>query len=261
MRDKMTSLLPNDDASAASRFKQKPRALLKKSLSQRCAKSEESRSFLDFSRENLNISTSELEQGFNGNSGNNKHNNGSCSTSSSSSGSSGRSSLGFYCCWHRRACRAQTFLCCLALILALGCMALQVWKMRQVADNFKALEAMRSDVETLKHRLLEKDLLDELRAFEEQLYSEGTNDDESPTNDYDSSYEDQEEEFSPSPSLSVTPVSVETRAASTAPTDSNTVANSIPCTSRELEDVLRLLRHAETERASVTDRLEKSRTA
>ncbi|CAB0034964.1 unnamed protein product [Trichogramma brassicae] len=139
--------------------------------------------------------------------------------------------------------------------------------MRQVADNFKALEAMRSDVETLKHRLLEKDLLDELRAFEEQprtaaitvhthtrthLYSEGTNDDELPTNDYDSSYEDQEE-FSPSPSLSVTPVSAETRAASTARADSSTVANLIPCTSRELEDVLRLLRHAETERASVTE--------
>lgn len=115
-------------------------------LNKQC--SDESRTFLTFSRENLSMSSClELEQGFNrGNSSSSRQ-------------------LRFCCC----LCKRQTLLSCAALLLAFSCAVVELWKLRKVMANARDIEAIARDVAELKHRFLEKDLLDELRTFEEQV--------------------------------------------------------------------------------------------
>ncbi|XP_058800199.1 uncharacterized protein LOC131669384 [Phymastichus coffea] len=199
----MTSVLP-DDENNVTRLKRKSHTVLNKQCS------DESRTFLTFSRENLSMSScSELEQGFN------------------------RSSRLRCCC----LCKKQTLLSCAALFLALCCTVLELWKLRKVVANARDIEEISRDMESLKHRFLEKDLLDELRAFEEQLYGGDTDDEDnesvSSNGDYDPNYDD-----SPSPQPSTT-----------TPSSSFIVSSTTtrPCTSKDLEDALAMLRKAEDE--------------
>lgn len=97
---------------------------------------DESRSFLSFSRENLSISHSDLEQGFNKT---------------------------------KPRVRRDTVLSLVAIILALCCVGIQIWKIQGVVDNAREIDVLKREVESMKHRLLEQDLLDELKAFEEQV--------------------------------------------------------------------------------------------
>ncbi|XP_017760746.1 PREDICTED: uncharacterized protein LOC108551193 isoform X2 [Eufriesea mexicana] len=124
---------------------------------------EETRSFLSFSRENLSISQSDLEQGFNK---------------------------------HRFRPNRHTILSVTALLIALLCLGLESWKFHCSLINSREIKELKRSVESLKYRFLEEDLLDELKAFEEQLYAEESNDDDNPEEadinnaDYDSNYED-----------------------------------------------------------------------
>lgn len=124
---------------------------------------EETRSFLSFSRENLSISHSDLEQGFNK---------------------------------HRFRPNRNTVLSIGALAVALLCLGLETWKLHCSLVNAREIEELKRDVESLKHRFLEEDLLDELKAFQDQLYAEESNDEDDPGEadidnaDYDSNYED-----------------------------------------------------------------------
>ncbi|OXU29538.1 hypothetical protein TSAR_013242 [Trichomalopsis sarcophagae] len=232
----MTSVLPEEESNV-TRLKLKSQSHAAHSSSkQRNASQDESRSFLTFSRENLSISTSDLEQGFSKPS-------------------------------RTRCCSRQTLLSCAALILALSCAGLELWKLRRVLENARDIESLKRDVETLKHRFLEKDLLDELRAFEEQiykraadgrLYGEGASDEEdlssnpgSNNSDYDSSYDDSSGgtsstsadyptvTFAPNHQPSLSTISIPKLASTSSAT---------PCTSKDLEEVLAVLRRAEAER-------------
>ncbi|XP_015437370.1 PREDICTED: uncharacterized protein LOC107192589 [Dufourea novaeangliae] len=138
-------------------------AKLKQKLMNDVRGKEEARSFLSFSRENLSISQSDLEHGLN-----------------------------------RQRFRPDrnTVLSIVALTIALLCLGLETWKLRCSLINAREIEELKRDVESLKHRFLEEDLLDELKAFEEQLYAGESNDDDDSGEadidnaDYDSNYED-----------------------------------------------------------------------
>lgn len=125
----MTSILSGEESNAA-RMKQK--------LMRNAPAKEETRSFLNFSRENLSISHSDLEQGFN------------------------RSRL-------VRPSR-NTILSVAALMAVVLCLGLQSWKL---LANTREIEQLRRDVDILNHRFLEQDLMDELKAFEEQVGPSG----------------------------------------------------------------------------------------
>ncbi|XP_018392639.1 PREDICTED: uncharacterized protein LOC108771754 isoform X2 [Cyphomyrmex costatus] len=148
----MTSMLSGEESNPV-RMKQK--------LMRNVPVKEETRSFLNFSRENLSISHSDLEQGFN------------------------RSRL-------VRPSR-NTILSVAALMAAVVCFGLQSWKL---LSNTREIEQLRRDVDILKHRFLEQDLMNELKAFEEQLYAEESTEDNDPNEtdidnaDYDSNYDD-----------------------------------------------------------------------
>ncbi|KAG7207755.1 hypothetical protein KM043_009365 [Ampulex compressa] len=150
----MTSTMPEDDNKGAK---------LKQKLMGEGHVKEETRSFLSFSRENLSISHSDLEQGFNK---------------------------------HRFRPSRNTILSVAGLLIALLCLSLETWKLRATLVNAREIEQLKRDVESLKHRFLEEDLLDELKAFEEQLYAEESNDEDNPFEvdienaDYDSDYDD-----------------------------------------------------------------------
>ncbi|XP_076633084.1 TNF superfamily member 12 eiger [Colletes latitarsis] len=107
---------------------------------------EETRSFLSFSRENLSISQSELEQGFNK---------------------------------HRFRPNRNTILSVAALVIAFLCLGLETWKLRCSLVNAREIQELKRDVDSLKHQFLEEDLLYELRTFEEQLYKGDSSDDDS----------------------------------------------------------------------------------
>ncbi|XP_033342612.2 TNF superfamily member 12 eiger [Megalopta genalis] len=139
----MTSVLPEEESRAVK---------LKQKLMNDVRGKEEARSFLSFSRENLSISQSELEQGFNKQ-------------------------------WFRP--RRHTLLSVLAIAIAVLCLGLETWKLRCSLTNARQIEELKRDVETLKHRFLEQDLLDELKAFEEQLYAGEPSDEDDDDDDED----------------------------------------------------------------------------
>ncbi|XP_031787362.1 uncharacterized protein LOC100680446 isoform X2 [Nasonia vitripennis] len=224
----MTSVLPEEESNV-TRLKLKSSHAAHSSSKQRNAshQQDESRSFLTFSRENLSISTSDLEQGFSKPS-------------------------------RTRCCSRQTLLSCAALLLALSCAGLELWKLRRVLENASDIETLKRDVETLKHRFLEKDLLDELRAFEEQLYGEGASDEEdlssnpvSNNSDYDSSYDDSSGGTSSTsgdyPTVTFAPNHQPSLSTISIPKLTST-SSATPCTSKDLEEVLAVLRRAEAER-------------
>ncbi|XP_014481838.1 PREDICTED: uncharacterized protein LOC106748119 isoform X2 [Dinoponera quadriceps] len=150
----MTSMLLEENSDAA---KMKQELLNDRSMK------EEARSFLSFSRENLSISHSDLEQGFN------------------------KSRL--------KPCR-NTILSMAALVIALLCFTIESWKLRCLTANTHEIEQLKRDVEELKHRFLKQNLISDLKAFEEQLYDEKPAEDDDPGEadidyaDYDSNYDD-----------------------------------------------------------------------
>lgn len=97
---------------------------------------EETRPFLNFSRENLNISQADLEQGF-----------------------------------HRSRLRPtrNTILSSLALTIAVLCLSLEGWKLQYSLSNAREIELLKRNVESLKHRFLQQNLMNELKAFEQQV--------------------------------------------------------------------------------------------
>ena len=123
---------------------------------------EETRSFLSFSRGNLSISQSDLERGFNR---------------------------------HRFRPDRNTIVSVAALSIALLCLGLETWKLRYSLANKHEIEELKRDVEGLKHRLLKEDLLDELKAFEEQLYAQDPNDDDEDPGEADIEYADYESSY------------------------------------------------------------------
>ncbi|XP_015587440.1 uncharacterized protein LOC107264080 [Cephus cinctus] len=157
----MTSMLPEEDGNAA-RVKQKSQD---QKILNDTATRDESRSFLSFSRENLSISHSDIEQGFNK---------------------------------PRFRPRRHTILGVTAILIALVCLGLEIWKVRRVLESARDVEILKRDVESLKHRLLEEDLLNELKAFEEEINAEEGNEEDDDSGeadidnaDYDSSYDDE----------------------------------------------------------------------
>lgn len=123
----MTSVLSEEESKVAK---------MKQKLMNDVHVKEETRSFLSFSRENLSISQSDIEQGFNK---------------------------------HRFRPNRNTILSVTALIIALLCLGLESWKFHCSLVNAREIEELKRSVESLKHRFLEEDLLDELKAFEEQV--------------------------------------------------------------------------------------------
>ncbi|XP_076757268.1 TNF superfamily member 12 eiger [Xylocopa sonorina] len=127
---------------------------------------DDTRSFLSFSRENLSISQSDLEQGFKK---------------------------------QRFRPNRNTILSSTALFIALLCLSLETWNFYCSAVNVREIEELKQSVESLKHRSLEEDLLDGLKAFEQQLFAEESTDEDleeaDPDNaDYDSNYTDDEDD-------------------------------------------------------------------
>jgi len=107
---------------------------MKQKLMRNAPAKEETRSFLNFSRENLSLSHSDLEQGFN------------------------RSRL--------VKPNRNMILSVIAVIAIVLCFGLQSWKL---LSNTHEIEQLRKDIDILKNRFLEQDLMDELKAFEEQV--------------------------------------------------------------------------------------------
>jgi len=95
---------------------------------------EEARSFLNISRENLNISQADLEQGFN------------------------RSRL--------RPSR-NTILSSLALVISILSLSLEGWRLQ--CSSTAEMEQLKRDVEGMKQRFLQQNLINELKAFEQQV--------------------------------------------------------------------------------------------
>ncbi|KAF7385492.1 hypothetical protein HZH68_013922 [Vespula germanica] len=161
----MTTVLSDEDGGNAMKLKQK--------LLNRSNVKEETRSFLNFSRENLSISQADLERGFNK---------------------------------QRFRPNKYTVLSTAALLIALLCFALETWKLRCSLVNSREIEELKRDVKSLKHRFLQQDLLDELKAFEEQLYAGESADEEDPGEvdidnaEYDSNYDDESSSSSSSSS-------------------------------------------------------------
>ncbi|XP_043285462.1 uncharacterized protein [Venturia canescens] len=173
----MTSLVTGDDRKAP---RMKPKSGNKKISIDGTAPTsvkDESRSFLDFSRENLSISQSELEQGFNKPSK----------------------------CFHPGSSR-HGVLSLIAIFVALACAALEIWEFHRVISNSRDIEIIKRDieiikrdVESLRDRMFGEDFVDDLKAFEEQLYADGSQAEDSGEADiegadYDSNYE---EDYSP----------------------------------------------------------------
>ncbi|XP_072763207.1 uncharacterized protein Egr isoform X2 [Anoplolepis gracilipes] len=142
----MTTMLPEEDISKAARMKQRLMSNVK----------EETRSFLNFSRENLSVSHSDLEQGFN------------------------RS---------RQRPSRNMILSVSALVVSIFCLGVVSWKL---SSNAREIEQLKRDVDGLK-RFLELDYINEIKAFKELYESSEDNDpDEADIDnaDYDSNYDD-----------------------------------------------------------------------
>lgn len=106
---------------------------------------DETRSFLDFSRENLSISQSELEQGFN------------------------KPPKCFRPSRH-------SVLSLVVIFVVLACAAVEIWEFHRVISNSRDIEIIKQDVEVIKrdvealrHRMFGEDFVDDLKAFEEQV--------------------------------------------------------------------------------------------
>ncbi|XP_033209515.1 protein eiger isoform X2 [Belonocnema kinseyi] len=212
----MTSVL-SDGQKNVGRMKQKPQ----NQKGQKDAGREETRSFLSFSRENLSLSNSDLEQGFNK---------------------------------KRLRVRKHTLLSILALALALICFGIEVWKVKYVVENAKELEIwkvkwvvenareieiLKRDVDSLKHTILEKDLLDELNAFEEKLYAEEENDEEDLDMEYFDYYDDESPNYSDDYQVSGSP---------TGSSGLLDLPETASTSEKDLEEILMTLRKVEAKR-------------
>lgn len=124
------------DATMTTMTEDNKSSLMRQKLRGKKVETDENRAFINISRENLSISNSDIEQGFNKS---------------------------------RFRINRATLFSLLALLIATICMAIEICKFQQVLDNARDIRILRRDVDTLKHRFLEEDLLDELKAFEQQV--------------------------------------------------------------------------------------------
>ncbi|GAB1868408.1 TNF family profile domain-containing protein [Camponotus japonicus] len=148
MPSTMTSMLPEEDSKATK---------MKQRLMSNGHVKEETRSFLNILRENLSVSHSDLEQGFN------------------------RS---------RQRPSRNMILSVSALMISILCLGLVSWKL---SSNAREIEQLKREVDSLK-RFLELDINDEIKTLK-KLYREASEDsdpDEADIDnaDYDSNYED-----------------------------------------------------------------------
>lgn len=144
----MTSTLPEEESKMAK---------MKQRLMSNGHVKEEKRSFLNFSRENLSVSNSDLEQGFN------------------------RS---------RQRPSRNMILNVSALMISILCLGLVSWKL---SSNAREIEQLKRDVNNLK-RFLELNLINEIKTLKE-LYAESSEDNDPgeadiDNADYDSNYDD-----------------------------------------------------------------------
>lgn len=149
MPSTMTSMLPEEDSKATK---------MKQRLMSNGHVKEETRSFLNILRENLSVSHSDLEQGFN------------------------RS---------RQRPSRNMILSVSALMISILCLGLVSWKL---SSNAREIEQLKREVDSLK-RFLELDISDEIKTLK-KLYREASEDsdpDEADIDnaDYDSNYEDE----------------------------------------------------------------------
>ncbi|KAK2588514.1 hypothetical protein KPH14_001090 [Odynerus spinipes] len=191
----MTTVLSDEDGNAMK---------LKRKFLNGSNVKEESRSFLNFSRENLDISHTDLEEGFNK---------------------------------QRFKPNRYMILSTSALLIALLCFGLETWKLRCSLANAREIEELKRDVKSLKHRFIQQDLLDELKAFEEQLYAGESTDEEDPGEvdienaEYDSNYDDEDSSVSHDYSA-----------------DSETTSTPDPVSDKTLVEILAALRKVEAKR-------------
>ncbi|XP_029168817.1 protein eiger isoform X2 [Nylanderia fulva] len=146
----MTSMLTEENSNKAAKMKQRL-------MSNGHVVKEDTRSFLNFSRENLSVSHSDLEQGFN------------------------RS---------RQRPSRKMILSMSALMISILCLGLVSWKLN---SNAREIEQLRRDVDSLK-RFLKLDLINEIKTLKE-LYEESSEDNDPgeadiDNADYDSNYDD-----------------------------------------------------------------------
>ncbi|XP_043470479.1 MATH and LRR domain-containing protein PFE0570w-like [Leptopilina heterotoma] len=206
----MTSVLPDQHQRNVVRImKQKSQNQKTSNHSGR----EETRSFLKFSRENLSLSNSDLEQGFNKT---------------------------------KFRIDKHTIISVTALILALSCVAVEICRLKWIVDNSREMEILKRDVDTLKHRLLEEDLLDELKAFEEKLYSEGSDDDDLDMEniDYDYNYDDESHDYTDYQALGL----------ATQATNLSQGAKASNISDHDLDEILVALRRMEVKRSRDLER-------
>ncbi|CAL1678728.1 unnamed protein product [Lasius platythorax] len=145
----MTSVLTEEDSKAAK---------MKQRLMSNGHVKEDTRSFLNFSRENLSVSHSDLEQRFN------------------------RS--------RRRPSRNMIILSVSTFMIFILCLGLVSWKL---TSNDREIEQLKRDVDSLK-RFLKLDLINEIKTLKE-LYEESSEDNDPgeadiDNADYDSNYDD-----------------------------------------------------------------------
>lgn len=95
-------------------------------------------SFLNLPPENLSISHSDIEQGFNKYKKCFKFNN-------------------------------STILSLIAIFIGLICITIETIKLQKIFEHSRDINNIKKDMEILKDRYYEEDLLDELKAFEEQV--------------------------------------------------------------------------------------------
>lgn len=122
----MTPVLPEEESSAVK---------MKQKLINNVPAKEDTRVLLNFSRENLNISHSDLEQ-------KRKFN---------------------------RSQRLNRITCVTVLITSVVCLGVTSWYLSCSLLNAREIEQLKRNFESLKHQLLQRDLMDELKAFEEQV--------------------------------------------------------------------------------------------
>ncbi|KAJ8687078.1 hypothetical protein QAD02_022872 [Eretmocerus hayati] len=242
---------------------------------------EESRSFLELSRENLNMQQQQQQRNNGGSTNSEADASINCGADyftaellqqQSPISSSSSSSLLLMI----KRLRWLGLLTWAALGLALGCAIIELWTLRRILAHASDIASLGRDVEVLKQRLLERDLLDELRAFEQQLYASdgggGGLGDENETSDeneqnseqqlengsideYDTGYED--ETLFPS---STSPNFISNQEyhqqqqkyeqEALVATTTKTGSLSSPCSTSELEKVLATLRRLGKERGS-----------
>ncbi|XP_063976580.1 protein eiger isoform X2 [Diachasmimorpha longicaudata] len=149
MMEKISSVIPVDR-----------KARVKGQRNEKISASDDStRAFLNFSRENLSVLQSDIERGF------------------------PRKTPG--CLKINR----QTMLSLLAICLAIVCLTVEAVKIKKIVNNTRNIDGIKVELETLKKKILELNLLEEFKAFEQQLYADEDDFNDTDIDEYDYNYD------------------------------------------------------------------------